>query len=268
MSCRTIGHPTANRQGASGTRYTRSTTRPGTGAPVRRRSSNDAAAMRRRKEATVTTHDTPQPGSVNATLTVGERTLPYFPLAAAGSGDHERLPYTVKVLLENLLRGAATQPGLVRADDVRALASWDPSAPGEAELPFMPARVILQDFTGVPCVVDLAAMRDASRRWGATRPDQPARARGPRDRPFRAGRPVRLGRRVPHQRRARVRAQRRALRAPALGTAGVRRLPGRAAGDGHRAPGQPRVPRRRRGAERDGVLAFPTRSSGPTRTRR
>ena len=60
-----------------------------------------------------------------------------------------------------MLRGAATQPDLVSADDVRALASWDPGAPGEAELPFMPARVILQDFTGVPCVVDLAAMRDA-----------------------------------------------------------------------------------------------------------
>ncbi len=59
------------------------------------------------------------------------------------------------------MRGAVTQPDLVRSDDVRALASWDPSGPGEAELPFMPARVILQDFTGVPCVVDLAAMRDA-----------------------------------------------------------------------------------------------------------
>ena len=109
----------------------------------------------------MTTHDTPQPGPARATLTVGERTYEYFPLAAAGSGDLERLPYTVKVLLENLLRGAVMQPDLVRSDDVRALASWDPTGPGEAELPFMPARVILQDFTGVPCVVDLAAMRDA-----------------------------------------------------------------------------------------------------------
>ena len=109
----------------------------------------------------MTTHDTRQPGPARATLTVGERTYEYFPLAAAGSGDLERLPYTVKVLLENLLRGAEMQPDLVRSDDVRALASWDPTGPGEAELPFMPARVILQDFTGVPCVVDLAAMRDA-----------------------------------------------------------------------------------------------------------
>ncbi len=100
------------------------------------------------------------------TLRIGERSFEYFPLAAAGAPDFERLPYTVKVLLENMLRGAATQPGLVSEDDVRALASWDPSNPGEAELPFMPARVILQDFTGVPCVVDLAAMRDAIAEMG------------------------------------------------------------------------------------------------------
>jgi aconitate hydratase len=101
------------------------------------------------------------PSAARATLRVGERTYEYFPLDAAGARDLERLPYTIKVLLENMLRGAATQPDLVSADDVRALALWDPTQPAEAELPFMPARVILQDFTGVPCVVDLAAMRDA-----------------------------------------------------------------------------------------------------------
>ena len=70
-------------------------------------------------------------------------------------------PFTVKILLENALRNAASSAGLVDANDIRALATWDPANPGEYELPFMPARVILQDFTGVPCVVDLAAMRDA-----------------------------------------------------------------------------------------------------------
>ena len=114
----------------------------------------------------MTSHHSPQPESPRATLTVGERTYEYFPLTAAGGDDLERLPYTVKVLLENLLRGATTHPDLVRSDDVRALASWDPASPGEAELPFMPARVILQDFTGVPCVVDLAAMRDAIAEMG------------------------------------------------------------------------------------------------------
>ena len=114
----------------------------------------------------MTTHDSPDPGSARATLSISDRKYAYYALAQAGASDLDRLPYTVKVLLENMLRGAATQPDLVTADHVRALASWDASAPGEAELPFMPARVILQDFTGVPCVVDLAAMRDAIAEMG------------------------------------------------------------------------------------------------------
>ena len=114
----------------------------------------------------MTTHHSPEAGSARSTLTVGDREFAYYPLSAAGATDLERLPYTVKVLLENMIRGAATSPDLVSADDVRALASWDPTRPGEAELPFMPARVILQDFTGVPCVVDLAAMRDAMAELG------------------------------------------------------------------------------------------------------
>ena len=101
------------------------------------------------------------PSSARASLRVGEATYTYHHLDAAGAGDLGRLPHTVKILLENALRHAAGGSGLVGAEDVRALAGWDPSAPGEYELPFMPGRVILQDFTGVPCVVDLAAMRDA-----------------------------------------------------------------------------------------------------------
>jgi aconitate hydratase len=106
------------------------------------------------------------PTSSRATLRVGDRSYTYYRLESAGVQDLDRAPYTVKVLLENMLRHAATGSGLVRADDVRALASWDPKNPGEYELPFMPARVILQDFTGVPCVVDLAAMRDAMAELG------------------------------------------------------------------------------------------------------
>src|SRR5262245_7680406 len=77
----------------------------------------------------------------------------------------ERLPYSIKVLLEAALR---TCDGYqVTEDDVRRIASWAPAPAGPAqEIPFKPARVILQDFTGVPCVVDLAAMRDAVRRLG------------------------------------------------------------------------------------------------------
>ncbi|HSJ00575.1 MAG TPA: aconitate hydratase [Patescibacteria group bacterium] len=106
------------------------------------------------------------PAAARATLTVGDRSFDYYRLEAAGAHDLAHLPYTVKVLLENMLRGAASHPDLVRGDDVRALASWNAAEPGEAELPFMPARVILQDFTGVPCVVDLAAMRDAMAELG------------------------------------------------------------------------------------------------------
>src|SRR6185436_5371124 len=96
-----------------------------------------------------------------ATLTSGGETIEYFSLPAlerAGFPAVNRLPYSLKVLLENLLRREDGR--FVRADDVRALASWDASAGRQKEIAFMPARVLLQDFTGVPCVVDLAAMRD------------------------------------------------------------------------------------------------------------
>src|SRR3954468_13803139 len=79
--------------------------------------------------------------------------------ALEGRIDLQRAPMTLKVLLENVLRHAGG--GVVEPEDVERLASWRPAAGGEAEIPFMPARVILQDFTGVPAVVDLAAMRDA-----------------------------------------------------------------------------------------------------------
>jgi aconitate hydratase len=85
-------------------------------------------------------------------------------LARAGVGDVERLPMTVKVLLEMLLRGA--ERGLVSEASVHALAAWPDPPPPEAEVPYLPARVLLQDFTGVPAVVDLAAMRSALERSG------------------------------------------------------------------------------------------------------
>ena len=74
------------------------------------------------------------------------------------------LPFALKVLLENLLR---TENGLsVTKDDIEALANWDAKAEPSTEIAFTPARVLLQDFTGVPCVVDLASMRDAMKRLG------------------------------------------------------------------------------------------------------
>jgi aconitate hydratase len=80
-------------------------------------------------------------------------------LEKAGFGGVSRLPYSLKILLENLLR--REDDAFVKADDIRALAEWNATGKVEKEISFMPARVLLQDFTGVPCVVDLAAMRDA-----------------------------------------------------------------------------------------------------------
>ena len=85
-------------------------------------------------------------------------------LAEDGLGDVGRLPFSIKVLLESLLRNENGYD--VTADDVRRLAAYDPSAPAEFEVPFKPARVVLQDFTGVPAVVDLAALRSAMQRMG------------------------------------------------------------------------------------------------------
>ncbi|MES1206923.1 MAG: aconitate hydratase AcnA [Pseudomonadota bacterium] len=99
-------------------------------------------------------------------LKVGNREYQVYRLSALASQglDVGRLPYTLRILLENLLR---TEDGrTVREGDIRALAGWDPRAIPSTEIAFMPARVLLQDFTGVPAVVDLAAMRDAMRRMG------------------------------------------------------------------------------------------------------
>lgn len=72
---------------------------------------------------------------------------------------HEKLPYSLKVLLENLLR---TEDGAnVTEGQIRALGSWRPEADPDTEIQFSPARVVMQDFTGVPCIVDLATMREA-----------------------------------------------------------------------------------------------------------
>ncbi|MEY4634600.1 MAG: Aconitate hydratase [Acidobacteriota bacterium] len=94
-------------------------------------------------------------------LSVGTDTVSIYSLPAlekAGFPNVARLPYSLKILLENLLR--REDNGFVHTADIKALASWDPRTIGEKEMSFMPARVLLQDFTGVPCVVDLAAMRD------------------------------------------------------------------------------------------------------------
>ncbi|CAL9592096.1 aconitate hydratase AcnA [Streptomyces albus] len=97
-----------------------------------------------------------------STLQVGDESYEIFKLdKVEGSA---RLPYSLKVLLENLLR---TEDGAnITADHIRALGNWDPKAQPSREIQFTPARVIMQDFTGVPCVVDLATMREAVKELG------------------------------------------------------------------------------------------------------
>src|ERR1700726_1704478 len=99
-----------------------------------------------------------------STLNVGSRSYEIWSMAALPPEKVARLPYSLKILLENLLR---FEDGVnVTRADIDALLSWDPAAVPSYEIAFTPARVILQDFTGVPCVVDLAAMRDAIVRLG------------------------------------------------------------------------------------------------------
>ena len=174
----------------------------------------------------------------------------------AGPAEIERLPYSLRVLLENVLRSAKTGAGDDR--EVRAILDWQPAEEPHREISFRPARVLLQDFTGVPAIVDLAAMRDAMKRLGGDPgEDQPAAAVelvidhsvqvddfGVADRVF-------------NEHRARVRAQPRALRVPPLGPGGLRQLPRRPAGHGDRPPGQPRVPRARRLRGRETAGALP-----------
>jgi aconitate hydratase len=101
-----------------------------------------------------------------ATLNVGGQTYTIYQLSAIEKAfpAAAKLPFSLKILLENLLR---TENGLsVRKQDIEALAQWNPKAEPDAEIGFTPARVLLQDFTGVPAVVDLAAMRDAMKNLG------------------------------------------------------------------------------------------------------
>ena len=114
------------------------------------------------------------PSSFNsrATLELSDGPVTVFRLDALqkqGLTELDRLPFSIRVLLENVLRHAGRGP--VSEDHVRAVASWSPEPDRSLEIPFMPARVVLQDFTGVPAVVDLAAMRDAITALGG-RPDQ------------------------------------------------------------------------------------------------
>ncbi len=101
-------------------------------------------------------------GSLTVSTSSGERTYEIFRIGAVTGSD--RLPFSHKVLLENLLR---TEDGAnVTAETIAALGQWQPDAEPSTEIQFTPARVVMQDFTGVPVVVDLATMREAVKDLG------------------------------------------------------------------------------------------------------
>ncbi len=110
--------------------------------------------------------DHPNSFSARDTLRVGDREYAYYRLSALAERGHDlaTLPYSLKILLENLIRFEDGRS--VSAADVEGLASWQPGGAAAKEIAYRPARVLLQDFTGVPCVVDLAAMRDAIAQFG------------------------------------------------------------------------------------------------------
>jgi aconitate hydratase len=110
--------------------------------------------------------DHPNSFSARDTLQVGDRSYTYYRLGALAERGHDlaTLPYSLKILLENLVRFEDGRS--VGKADIEALASWQPGTGAAKEIAYRPARVLLQDFTGVPCVVDLAAMRDAIAQFG------------------------------------------------------------------------------------------------------
>ena len=181
--------------------------------------------------------------------------------ALQASHDVLRLPYTLRVLLENVLR---MEDGVtVTSADVEAVAGWVAAEEPSREISFTPGRVLLQDFTGVPAVVDLAAMRNAMSDLGGE-----ARRINPLlpvelviDHSVQVDEFASKRRDLP-ERRARVPAEPRALRVPALGAGSVRRFQGRAAEHRDRPPGEPRVPRARRRRARRCRLSRHARRDG------
>ena len=114
----------------------------------------------------MSTTTSPNTFDSRATLNSGGKSYTYFRLdsLAAKGIELTRLPFCLRVLLENLLR---REDGVtVTADDIEFLAKWQPLAEPSREIAYMPARVLMQDFTGVPAIVDLAAMRDAMKLLG------------------------------------------------------------------------------------------------------
>ena len=194
-------------------------------------------------------------------LSVGDRAYDIYRLEALQAKfDIARLPFSLKVLLENLLRNEDGET--IRREDIEALAQWDAKAEPSREISFTPARVVMQDFTGVPAVVDLAAMRDAITAMGgdATKINPLVPAELVIDHSVQVDA---FGTREAFARNAELEFERNKERYAFLrwGQDGVPELRRRAARHGHRPSGQPRVPRagrvRRRRRRSGTALAYP-----------
>tara|TARA_B100002049_G_scaffold12751_1_gene9135 strand:- start:12908 stop:13486 length:579 start_codon:yes stop_codon:yes gene_type:complete len=175
-------------------------------------------------------------------FTVGNRSFDYFSLPALEKQfpNVAKLPYAQKILLENLLRHE--DGSNVTKDDIEAMANWDAKAEPDTEIAFTPARVVLQDFTGVPAVVDLAAMRDAMKNLGGS-PDK-INPLSPAELVIDHSVMVdEYGTDKAFDLNAKLEFNRNKERYAFLrwGSGCVRQLQGRAAGYRHRAPGQPGI---------------------------
>ena len=176
-------------------------------------------------------------------LKVGSKTYAYYSLPAAeknGLKGISRLPFSLKVLLENLLRNEDGRS--VTKEDIQAVAQWLKTKTSDREIAFRPARVLMQDFTGVPAVVDLAAMRDAMEHLGGdAEEDQSAGAGRSRHRPFGGGEFLRPQGLVQEERRRGIQAEPGTLPVPEMGAALVRGFPRGAARHRHLPSGQSRI---------------------------
>ena len=177
------------------------------------------------------------------TLKVGTKSYAYYSLPVAeknGLKGISRLPFSMKVLLENLLRNEDGRT--VTKEDILAVAAWLKTKSSDREIAFRPARVLMQDFTGVPAVVDLAAMRDAMTLLGGDpQEDQPAGAGRSGDRSLGDREFLRQQFRVQEERRRGIQAEPGALQIPEMGAEGVRQFPRGAARHRHLPSGQSRI---------------------------
>ncbi len=153
-------------------------------------------------------------------LTVGGKSIAYYSIPAAqdaGLGDFSKLPASLKVVLENMLR-FEDDGFTVSVDDIKAFGDWAKQGGKSArEIAYRPARVLMQDFTGVPAVVDLAAMRDGIKALGGDAKKINRWCPSTRDRPLGDDRRIRQPARLPEKRGSRIRAQHGALPIPEMG---------------------------------------------------